>query len=275
MLRADLHTHTIASDGVLTINDLLLKAKQKNLDIVAITDHDSIGSLDEALKLSKTLNIKVIPGIELTTLYNNENIHLLGYFKDSSFKDKTFQDFLLNTKLKRLERGKDILKKLKEYFNIDINEEKLLKKNKGIIARPHIAHAILEAGYCNDFCKIFDTFLSKTSPAYVPNNCPSLLEGINILKSVNALSVIAHPTLIKKNNIKDLMDLQFDGMECLYPLNKEGDFEKFSQLCKKYNKISTAGSDFHGIPGDYNHGDLGQCFLGGNSLEKFLQMLSK
>src|SRR3712207_5693336 len=172
MLRADLHTHTIASDGVLNINDLLLKANQKKLDIIAITDHDSIDSLDEALKLSKTLNIKVIPGIELTTLYNNENIHLLGYFKDFNFENKTFHNFLINTKLKRLERGKNILKKLKEHFNIEINEEKLLKMNKGIIARPHIAHAIMEAGYCNDFRKIFDTFLSKTSPAYVPNNCP-------------------------------------------------------------------------------------------------------
>lgn len=272
MFKADLHIHTIASDGSLCAKEVLNKAKKNNLDIISITDHDTIEISKDTLEYSQKLNIKLIPGIELTTIHNDENIHLLGYFRDNSFQDKNFQELLTKLKEKRIQRGRSIVNNLKNLFNININFDKLLKESNGLIARPHIANDIIASGYDNSFSHIFDTVLSKHSPAYVPNCTFELTEGLKILNALNCITVIAHPTLLKKNKVENLMHLDFKGMEIIYPLNKDGEFEYFKGLCQKYNKIYTAGSDFHGIKGDLKHGDIGSCYLEDEALNNFLKL---
>lgn len=272
MFKADLHMHTTASDGALSAKEVINKAKNSNLDIISITDHDTIEISKDTFEYSQKFNIKLIPGIELTTIHNGENVHLLGYFCDDSFKDTGFQNLLSHLKEDRIQRGKNIVKNLKSFFDIDIDFNELLKDSNGLIARPHIAKAIIKSGYDNSFSHIFDTVLSKHSPAYVPNCNFELTEGLKILNSLNAITVIAHPTLLKKNKVEDLMNLDFKGLEIIYPLNKEGEFEYFKKLCQKYNKIYTAGSDFHGITDDLKHGDLGSCYLDGEALDNFLNL---
>lgn len=273
MIKADLHTHTIASDGRLTVKELMKKAKEKDLDIIAITDHDTIDSIDKAIYLQDKFNIKVIPGIELTTRYNNESIHVLGYFKDFSNLDENFLQILNLIKDKRYKRGLKILEKLKQYFNIDLDFNKLLEESHGIIARPHIARAIQKKGYGRDFAEIFDLYLSNKSPAYVPNDTISLENALDILDKYNVIKVLAHPVLIKKTPIEVFMKFSFNGLEAKYPLNKEGEFEKILALCNKNNLFYTAGSDYHGIKGDKKHGDLGDCTLSGEPLKTFMKSL--
>lgn len=275
MIKADLHMHTIASDGTLDVEDLMIKAKKRDLDIISITDHDTVDSVKKAIYLQSKYNLKVIPGIELTTKFNGESIHLLGYFKDDSFMDNKFLDLLQEIKELRYERGRKILERLKIYFNIHIDFDTLIKESKGTLARPHIAKAIQRAGYDSDFSHIFDVYLSKESPAYVPNNTITLEEGLNILKSHNALRILAHPVLINKSPLEKFLDLDLDGLEANYPLNKENDFNSYVNICKNKNWIYTAGSDYHCIEGDRKHGYLGDCTLSGDPLNDFLLALNR
>lgn len=274
--KGDFHNHTTASDGKLSPKELVELAKSEGLDIIAITDHDNTEGVDEALKTGKNIGITVIPGIELTTRHNGESIHLLGYFKGDNYNSPSFQNYLKKLQEHRVKRGERIILNLKKFFDISINYEEILKKNKGVIARPHIAKAIIEAGYPYDWNYIFDNIIGNDSPAYVPNKNISIEEGISILKSAGAFISLAHPTLINKSNVEDLMKYGFDGIEGIYPLNKFFQEEKFRETCIKYNKLITAGSDYHGLDKtDTKHGYIGSSVLEGEDLERFLDAVER
>lgn len=272
--RGDFHTHTNASDGKYPPEDLIKIAKTKEIDILAITDHDTTDNLNEALKAGERLGVKIIPGIELSTLHNEESIHILGYFNDNSFNNSEFQSFLNTMKDYREWRAQKIVENLEKYFNIKLDYEKILKEARGVIARPHIAKAIITAGYSYSNDEIFSTFLSSKSPAYVPNKKVSIEEGIKILKTYGATVILAHPVLIRKSSVDELMKFNFDGLEAIYALNKEKDTKRFKKIARKYNKLITAGSDFHTDEGnDTKHGTIGSVYLDSDNIEKLLTSL--
>lgn len=267
--------HTSASDGKLTPYELVKKAKTENIaDIIAITDHDTTSGLYEALCAAKLMGFKVLPGIELSTLYNDENIHILGYFKDSEYKNEKFQKFLKDMADYRIFRGKKMIKNLDIYFNIKIKYEDVAKYAKNIIARPHIAKAIIEANYPYSWDYIFENFISKKSPAYVPNQNVTIKEGIDMLKSVNAAVVLAHPVLIKNTSLDELLKFDFDGIEAKYYLNSPEDTKNYINSAYNNNMFITAGSDFHGIDkNDKRHGNVGSTFLNEEEITLFLNKL--
>lgn len=270
-MKIDLHSHTTASDGRYSPSELVDYAIEKKINILSITDHDTTDGVEEALIYSKKLPITILPGIELSTIYNEESIHILGYFRDDSYKALSLQNFLKEMKDFRAERGKKIIENLKKYFNIIIDYNQI--SNNPIIARPHIAKAIIDSGYNYSFNEVFKKFLSKDSPAYVENKKVSLDEGIQLLKEHNAFVSLAHPILIKKSKVEDLISHDFDGIEAYYSLNTEYDTAKFINLAHKYNKILTCGSDFHGIYNDSSHGNLGGCYFDNKRCEIFLKSL--
>ncbi|SHJ69551.1 hypothetical protein SAMN02745248_00729 [Hathewaya proteolytica DSM 3090] len=274
MIKADLHTHSNFSDGILSPEDLILKASNCGLQIISITDHDTMKYGRTLIDFAKENGVTLIPGIELTTLHKGGNIHLLGYFKDDSYTDSIFQDNLYFLQTKRMERAKKMVDNLKEFYNIIIDFQHLIHSSNSLIARPHIAKAIIEAGYNYTFTELFDSVLSKKSKAYIPNFGLTLEEGIQLLHKYNAITVIAHPTLMRSNSIEDLMDMPFQGIEAIYPQNKPLETEKFIALAEAHNKLYTAGSDYHGINGDIKHGAMGDYTLTGSALERFLQCLN-
>lgn len=273
--RGDFHLHTTASDGNLSPSKLVYTAKQEGVDIIAITDHDTLSGIDEALNEGGKIDIKVIPGIELSTLYKNKNVHILGYFKDISHISLKFKNFLKEINIYRIKRAKKIVNNLYKFFNIKLDFENILKMSNGIIARPHIAKAIISAGYNYSFDYIFSNFIGDSSPAYVPNKKLSTIEGIKILTSLNAMVVLAHPVLVKDINIEDLIKLPFHGIEAIYPMNRTCDTEKFIKYAKKYNKIITAGSDFHSADKkNLKHAHtIGEVYLKENQIIDFLNKL--
>lgn len=270
--KGDFHLHTNASDGKLPPKEVIQIAKAEGVDILAITDHDNTNGLEEAILEGKNQNIQVIPGIELTTLHNNESVHMLGYFRDNSYKKVSFQQLLNNLQNRRIQRGKDIVKNLKEFFNIEISFEKIMDETKGLVARPHLARAIIDAGYDYSWDYIFDNIISKDSPAYVPNAKISISEGIGMLKDLGAFVSLAHPTLLKNTPVGNLLELGFDGIEGIYPLNKEDEEKEFRNLANEFGILLTAGSDYHGLDkNDNKHGYIGNCPLVGEDLQKFLE----
>lgn len=273
--RGDFHMHSNASDGKNSPKDLVLLAQKHNIDIMAITDHDSTFGTEEAVNAGIALGIRVVPGIELSATHNGESIHMLGYFRDASYKQGEFQNFLQSMINFRTERAKKIVHNLEVYFNIIIDYKKVLSIAHGVVARPHIAKTIIDEGYPYSFDEIFSNYLSNESPAYIPNKKVTIEEGIKLLKSANAFVSLAHPVLIKKSSIDDLLKYDFDGIEAIYPLNTPENTNYFRSKAAQYNKVITAGSDFHGIDNsDTKHKDIASVFLSGIELETFIRELT-
>ncbi len=273
---AEFHCHTTASDGRFSPSQVVEMAKNKNVELLSITDHDTTEGISEALTKANEISLNFIPGIELSCNYNGESIHILGYFKGNDYKDETLIKFLNNLKRNREIRASSIVKNLDKYFNIKINVDDVLKISNGVIARPHIAQAIVNAGYPFDFQHIFDKFIGNDSPAYVPNKHISIPEGIELLKKYNCVVILAHPKLIKKTPIKNILNYDFHGIEALYYQNFKRETDEFISLAKSRDMIITCGSDFHGISkDDTKHGNIGDMFLSEEDFKKFMILYKK
>jgi predicted metal-dependent phosphoesterase TrpH len=270
---AEFHCHTTASDGRFSPSQVVEMAKNKNVQLLSITDHDTTEGNEEALMKANELCLDFIPGIELSCNHNGESIHILGYFKGDGYKDKTLIEFLNNLKTNRETRALSIVENLDKYFNIKINIDYVLRISNGVVTRPHIAQTIIDAGYPYDFQYIFNKFIGNDSPAYVPNKHISISEGIELLKKYNCIVILAHPKLIKKTPIKHILKYGFHGIEALYYQNFKRETDEFISLARSNNMIITCCSDFHGISkDDTKHGDIGDMFLSKEDFKKFMNM---
>ena len=232
MTICDLHTHSTASDGTSSPAEVVKRAKAANVKYLALTDHDTVSGIEEALDAAKGLEITFIPGIELSTYFNKESVHVLGFFKGHGYKDTELIDFLNSIKRKRIERAEKIVENLAKFHDIHITLESIMKNGKDTIARPHIAKAIIDAGYNYDKEYIFEHFIGNDCPAYIPSVQIDTKEGVKLLKKHGAVVVLAHPVLLKKSSFQDVLALGFDGLEGIYPMNSEEDTEKFLSYAK-------------------------------------------
>lgn len=275
MVKVDFHVHTSASDGILSPSQIVERAKLNNLKYLAITDHDTLTGLNEAILESKKNNITLIPGIELSTQHNDESVHILGFFKDDSYENPDLIKELEKIKNHRIERAKKMVEKLKSEFNIIIDFNSILKQADDAVARPHIARAIIDAGYDYDFEHIFSNFIGKGCKAYVPTLKLSTIDGIKLLKKYNALVFLAHPKLINNTPISEFLTMNLDGIEAIYFQNNEEETKSFIEIAETNNLLVSCGSDFHGnIESDLRHGDIGSVNMPENYLEKFLNALN-
>lgn len=267
-MKADLHIHTTYSDGILTVQEVLNLALKEGLTHISITDHDTLAGTLEALNTKTSLTI--IPGIELSTYHNNESIHILGYFKPNANFSK-LQAFLEQQQTKRYVRAQEIFLRL-EKLGIKLDFAKISSISS--ITRGTIADLVIDSGYFYTKQEIFDKFLGDHAPAYVPSTKFPTSEGIELLKSVNAIPVLAHPVNIKRTPISEFIKMGILGIEAIYPINSLSNTQKFLEIAEENNLLVTAGSDFHQF-NDYKHGNLGQTVLTKRRLEKLLQALNE
>lgn len=270
MVECDFHTHSTASDGSFSPSEVVKKSFDKGVKYLALTDHDTLTGIDEAKNMAESLGMTFIPGIELSTSHNKETVHLLGFFKGDDYKDTELNNFLQELKDKRIRRAEEIVARLKKFNNIEIKVEDVLKNGKDTIARPHIAKTIIEAGYPYDYDYIFKNFIGDDCPAYIPANKMSTEEGISLLRKYNAKVFLAHPVLLKKISVNDILPLGIDGLEAVYALNTPDEEKKFRKFANKNNLLISCGSDSHGMEEDNGHGSLGSMSLDEESLEKFI-----
>jgi predicted metal-dependent phosphoesterase TrpH len=255
---------------------MVRRAYNNDVKYFSITDHDTISGLSEAINEAKRLNVNFIPGIELSTNYNGESIHILGYFRDDSYKLYEFVDYLHELKNRREIRARKMVEKLKDICNIEINIDNVLSRGKDVVARPHIAYEIIASGYPYDQDYIFDNYIGKDAPAFVPTTKLNTKDGVKLLKKYNALVFLAHPKLIKNSKIEEFLDMGFDGLEAVYYQNTKEEEEKFLTIVKENGLLTSVGSDCHGnFDGDTRHGDIGCMTYSENFLEAFLHNLNK
>lgn len=270
----DLHMHSTFSDGTQTPTQLVERAKQNNVKVMAITDHDNVDGLKEGRIEAEKKGITFVNGIEISANFKNKDVHILGYFLN--LEDKVFLEWLKNLQEKRFNRTLEILKKLSN-LGIDISLSEVEGEVLGnVIGRPHIAKMILKKGFATTMDEVFDRYLGDGQPAYVPKVGVDMIEVVKKLKANGAVVVLAHPHLISHpddtvvNIIDILIKNGLDGLELYYPsiiLRKKN---KLMKVAKKRNLILTGGSDFHGLhrPGI----DLG---AGNISIEVFEKMVEK
>lgn len=267
-MRADLHMHTTNSDGAFSALEVADMAKRRGLDIIAITDHDVFSDTTEI----RVDGLRLIYGVEVSSLCNGENIHILAYF--NNYPSSTFLNYLNEVKGRRRKRANKICDLLEEHFQIKLDRSFINKPNA--ITRGEIYREMVKQGYHYSNTYVFNEILGTGCPCYVPTVEVGVKEIIDFVKSNNGLAVLAHPMLYKKENLEQIIDLGFDGMEVKYP-NFEDSYSKYLHMAKKRNMFITAGSDFHSLaelsnPGS-KHGHIGQVYLSGHDLDIFLKNL--
>jgi predicted metal-dependent phosphoesterase TrpH len=207
-MKTDLHIHTNYSDGHYSPYEMVRKADEANLKIIAITDHDCVEGVKEALKAGKKFGVTVIPAIEFSCNIDNvsSEIHVIGYIKD--YKNKTLSGFLRQFASTRAERVKEIIKRLgKAGVTIDY-EQVLSYSGKGVVGRPHIAHVMVDEGYSPSVTSAFYQYLAEGSPAYVPKTPLKIETAIELTHKSGGLAIWAHP---KIQHIKKYL-LYFKGL---------------------------------------------------------------
>jgi hypothetical protein len=244
----DLHTHSTASDGLYAPKDLLQQAQQAGLKTLALTDHDSTEGIEEAAETAQQRNIDFIPGIELNTDVDGGEIHVLGYFLD--YQHPAFQATLKVLRDARVRRGERMVELLNEQ-GIHISWQRVRELAQGSVGRPHVAKALLEAGYVQSIGEAFDKYIGSGLPAYVPRYKLSPVDAIRLINSANGLAVIAHPIgfpgLDKLRTwLPELQKAGMVGLETYYGPYSHKDEQTLLSLAKQYNLIPTGGTDFHG-----------------------------
>ena len=259
----DLQTHTTASDGRLTPAELVNLAVKNKLAAIAITDHDSVNGIDEALKAAKGKNIEIISGVEISCDDKGYvDTHILGLFIDH--KNKILNSLLKKAQKYREQQKKGIISKFQKLgFKITYNEVRNLAK--GEIGRPHIAKVILKNNpdKINSFDEVFDKYLAVGKKAYVERkNKISVKDAIKAIHSANGFVFISHPGVYDNFDIGKFIDYFLksggDGIETYYSYEtsryhtgKKANakiIDKFRKIVKEKNILETGGSDFHGRP---------------------------
>ena len=265
-MKGDFHIHTQFSDGSLTVEEVLQEAS-KHVEVISITDHDTLSGAKLAGSLADTYQLKVIYGVELSTERKKESVHILGYFKDLSTVS-TLQTILENQREHRIARCKEMVASLEKYFQIKLDIAPLLKLN--IITRGSIANEIIAQGYPYTKAQIFSTMIGEGCVAYLPSTKITTEEGVALLKQAQATIILAHPVLLKKNSYQELIALGMDGLEAIYPANTPDDTKRFKRFALSHNLVYTAGSDFHSFD-DQKHGNIGSSVLEKEALTAFLK----
>lgn len=267
MKKADLHIHTTFSDGSLTPNEIVKWASRKKVYAIAVTDHDTVEGIKFAVECGRLYDIIIIAGIEISCTFEEEEIHILGYFID--YEDKNLLETTRILKKSRESRAKKIIKKLND-LGFDITLEDVYNiSGTGVIGRPHIAKAMIEKKYISTVEEAFEKYLKKDKPAYVERFKLSIEEGINLIHSTGGVAVIAHPGLIKnKKVIHEAISFNADGIEVIHSKHSKQDMLKYCKIANRYNLIITGGSDFHSdlinsvpILGDFYVNYKQVCFL--------------
>ena len=247
-MRVDLHLHTTASDGQYAPAALVSLAHQHGLEVIAITDHDTTGGIIEAQEAASAMGSPlIVPGIELSAEDEAGDVHVLGYHID--LQAKIFQDRIAYFRDERYSRGQRIVERLAD-LGMPLNWERVLViADGGAIGRPHIARAMVEAGYVESVREAFDRFLYNGGPAYAARPRLSPEEAVELIHSAAGVAVLAHPGLLADYAamVERLIPAGLDGVEVVHPANPENVRLNLRGLAQQYNLIMTGGTDFHGL----------------------------
>jgi 3',5'-nucleoside bisphosphate phosphatase len=245
----DLHTHSTSSDGSMSPVELVRHAAACGLAAVAVTDHDTVEGIEEALAEGEKQGIEVIPGLEISVDFKPE-MHILGYFFNG--KHRNIQGTLADLRAGRERRNVKIIAKLNDMGMAITMDEARAIAFRGIVGRPHIARALMNKGYVSSISDAFDRYLCSGCPAYFRREELSPEEGIGEILKAGGIPVLAHPIYLERSYrkldelLEHLVKEGLKGLEAHYAENTKEDTGNLLRLAIKHNLLVTGGSDFHG-----------------------------
>lgn len=243
----ELHCHTTCSDGTLTPTELVQAAVKAGVSALAITDHDTLAGWSEAVTSAQPYNLEIVPGVELSTVHNERSLHILGFYPDANKLSIPLSERLEGRK----RRASQIVANL-EALGYPISLPAL---GEGMApGRPHIAKALVNAGYFKSSREAFDQVLGDDQPAYAHYEKFSIIEGISLLRNCGAVPVWAHPYLFRGGEVEEvlqeLMAAGLMGVEVYHPSHTSKERKNLEVLCDQYSLLMTGGSDYHGPSND-------------------------
>lgn len=254
----DLHAHSTASDGSLTPRELVQHAAQRGLSAVALTDHDTFGGHEEALAAGVELGIEIVPGIELSVAdETGDKSHLLGYYVA---RDGKLSQELTQLQNERNRRNAVILEKLAA-LGAPIEMQRVLEISRGgVVGRPHIAQALMEAGHVQSVQEAFDKYLADGSSAAASKEVLHPAQAIELIHDGGGVAIWAHPTRPPSKRGAGAVDYELweaklrrwiewgvDGLETYYSQYTPEEAAWTQRMAAQYGLLGTGGSDFHGV----------------------------
>ncbi|MEG2453760.1 MAG: PHP domain-containing protein [Clostridia bacterium] len=243
-MKLNLHTHSTFSDGICTPTELVDKQVAEGIEVMSLTDHDSVNGIDEAMERGRERGIKVLSGIELSC-YGTFEIHMLGYnidYKNPAFVEKL--DVIRNMRRARVLKTIQCLAD-----NGVVLDTSNLNFDDCNLGRLHIAKQMVKQGYSVSVNEAFNHYLGTDKPAHISGMRARPFEVVQLICQFGGVAVLAHPITIPKNNLELLVarlcDYGLIGIESYYATNNETDTKTFLGLAKKYNLINTCGTDYH------------------------------
>jgi predicted metal-dependent phosphoesterase TrpH len=257
----DLHCHSTRSDGVLSPNEVVRRAGDRGVDVLALTDHDELAGLAEAAATANEHNIQFVPGSELSVTWHGDTIHVVGLGIDPA-------DVALGQGLAEVRRGRDArarrIGEALESAGIPNAFEGALAyvTSENLISRTHFARYLVETGHVRDIKDAFKRFLTAGKPGYVPHAWISLSQAVSWIHAAGGQAVVAHPGRYKlvpselRLLLGEFRDLGGDAVEVVSPSHTRAQYDEFAALARAYGLRGSCGSDFH-APGE-SRMDLGE-----------------
>ncbi|MGE5316290.1 MAG: PHP domain-containing protein [Acidobacteriota bacterium] len=243
--KADLHMHTVHSDGILTVAQLLDECARRGLTTISITDHDSVEAFPEAIERGAALGIEVIVGVELSAAFEDRDVHILGYFMDH--QNERLRDYLVFFRRERVRRAERIVKKLNN-LNVPLTMDEVMKcAGDGAVGRPHIATALLNAGLTRSYQEAFERYIGNHCPAFEKKFQLTPPDAVALISSSGGLSFLAHPgKYITDDMLQHLIKAGLDGIEVIHPAHTNELIAHYRGVVNEYCMLESGGSDFHG-----------------------------
>jgi predicted metal-dependent phosphoesterase TrpH len=247
-MKADLHLHTTASDGRLSPQELVARAAGQGMEVIAVTDHDSVDGVAPALEAARSFpSLKVIPGVEIGTDVPDGEIHVLGYL--INYVDAALVAKLADLRDSRKTRAKRMIAKLAN-LGVHIEWQRVEEiAGSGSVGRPHVAQAIMEKGYVQSLKEAFARYIGRDGPAYAEREKMTPQQVVELVVRVGGLPVLAHPADIDdlEEVIPRLQRVGLVGIEVYYNAYGAATVQHLASLARKHRLIATGGSDFHGL----------------------------
>jgi predicted metal-dependent phosphoesterase TrpH len=253
--RVDLHLHSNRSDGLLEPAAVIDAAQDAGLRAVALTDHDTLSGIEEAQQAATEIGLPFVPGIEFSCYDDSGSTHLLGYFIDPGHAE--LAEYLARARELRVERAREIVRKLNGLgADVTLEDVKAQASEQGLIARPHVARALVAGGWVQSYNEAFYRFIAAGQPAYVPTWRMSPAEGVSRIQAAGGLAILAHGGKSHSESaIRALVDAGLDGLETLHPEHGPYEVRRLRRLVAQHGLLETGGSDWHG-PHDGRRGQL-------------------
>ena len=248
MIKADLHMHSTVSDGVYTPAELMERAAALGFTHAALTDHDSMDGIAQAREAAKALSITLIAGVELSCGAHRE-IHVLGYGFDPD--DPALRTFCRTRVQQREARTQAMVQRLAE-LGKPVDMARVRELARGVMGRPHVARAMVEAGHASSVSDAFDRFLKPGKPAYVPKEDVKVAEAVRLIEAAGGIAVLAHPMELKMGEtmleslIGEWKGQGLAGVEVYHPSAANNHASSLLHLAQRLGLLVTGGSDFHG-----------------------------